>query len=177
MVTFLTFEQRQVKLQRNNKSTIDSSVIILENIIIRLKEATEKFYPIYKLFALHKVLAQILCPEDAEVNQTFCHKFLIVFQLILSNPAHNTKGQVYDLLHNWLKHGLLTSSGFKWQTRRKILTPAFHFNILQQYVQVFNEEADELVSILKQECRKSYVNITAHTTQFTLKTIAGKNSS
>lgn len=92
----------------------------------------------------------------------------------MSNPAHNTKAQLYDLLHNWLNDGLLTSNGLKWQTRRKILTPAFHFNILQDFVQIFNEESQELVNIFKKECKKSYVNVTPHVTQFTLKTIAGK---
>lgn len=91
----------------------------------------------------------------------------------MSNSAHNQKGQIYDLLRNWLKDGLLTSFGSKWQTRRKILTPAFHFSILQQFVQVFNEEAENLVINLRKECSKSYINISPHITLFTLKTIAG----
>jgi cytochrome P450 family 4 len=91
----------------------------------------------------------------------------------MSNPIHNQKGRIYDLLHNWLQDGLLTSSGQKWQTRRKILTPAFHFNILEQFVLVFNEEAEKLVEELKKECNKPYVNVTPHIAQFTLKSIVG----
>lgn len=125
----------------------------------RLREAFRHFYPIYKLYAFHKISANILSPEDCE--------------LIMCNPIHNRKGQVYDLIRWWLKDGLLTSEGPKWQARRKILTPAFHFSILQQFVQIFNEEGEKLVEVLKHECAKSYVNVTPHITQFTLKTIVG----
>lgn len=67
---------------------------------------------------------------------------------------------------------LIVISGLKWQTRRKILTPAFHFSILQQFISIFNEETDKLVEVLKEECYKPYVNVNAHIAQFTLKTIA-----
>nr|KAH0807222.1 hypothetical protein GEV33_015569 [Tenebrio molitor] len=128
-----------------------------ENIFNRLREWRRNFYPMYKFFAVHVIAANILTPEDCE--------------LVMSNPVHSEKGKIYDLLHNWLKDGLLTSNGSKWQTRRRILTPAFHFNILQQFILVFNEEADKLVEAFRSECKKSYINITPHVAQFTLKTI------
>lgn len=70
---------------------------------------------------------------------------------------------MYKLLHVWLGTGLLTSRGDmssncnllitrilgkKWHSRRKILTPAFHFNILRQYVAIFNKETNNLVNEL-----------------------------
>ncbi|XP_044271793.1 cytochrome P450 4c3-like [Tribolium madens] len=128
-----------------------------EGIFNRLREANKNFYPIYKIFAVHRMGANILSPEDCE--------------LVLSNPIHNEKGYIYKLLHQWLKKGLLTSKDQKWQTRRRILTPAFHFNILQQFILVFNEEAEQLVEMLRKECHKPYINITPHISQFTLKSI------
>jgi len=41
--------------------------------------------------------------------------------------------------------GLLLSSGDKWFKHRKMLTPAFHFDILKSYVPVMNEVSHTLL--------------------------------
>ncbi|XP_066146719.1 cytochrome P450 4C1-like isoform X2 [Euwallacea fornicatus] len=52
------------------------------------------------------------------------------------------KSLVYKFLEGWLGQGLLTSTGTKWHSRRKVLTQAFHFNVLQKFLSIFNEETN-----------------------------------
>lgn len=67
------------------------------------------------------------------------------------------KSRLYQYLEGWLSKGLLTSTGSKWQFRRKLLTQAFHFNILQKFMGVFIEETDFLVKKINE------INLTGQT--------------
>ncbi|XP_025997578.1 cytochrome P450 4C1 [Solenopsis invicta] len=62
---------------------------------------------------------------------------------------YTDKSRIYDMFHPWLGTGLLTNGGSKWQSRRKILTPTFHFNILQQFVEILIEEGERMTNSLK----------------------------
>lgn len=60
-----------------------------------------------------------------------------------------TKTSDYNSLKPWLNDGLLISSGSKWLKRRKILTPAFHFSILDIYIDIFDKQTNTLVKNLE----------------------------
>ena len=54
---------------------------------------------------------------------------------VLKEPKHENG---YSLLKPWLGDGLLISQGKKWFRNRRLLTPAFHYEILKPYVEVYN---------------------------------------
>ncbi|KYB27581.1 putative cytochrome P450 4d14-like Protein [Tribolium castaneum] len=58
-------------------------------------------------------------------------------ELLLSNNRILSKSLNYQYARNWLGNGLLISDGDYWRRHRKILTPAFHFEILKQFVETF----------------------------------------
>ena len=49
------------------------------------------------------------------------------------------------ILYTLTGESLLTGSGPKWYRTRRLLTPAFHFDILKPYVKVFCECVDVLL--------------------------------
>ncbi|XP_055676455.1 cytochrome P450 4c3 [Lutzomyia longipalpis] len=91
-----------------------------------------------------------------------------VVEPILGSPKHIDKSSDYNYLHPWLGTGLLTSSGIKWHSRRKILTPAFHFKILEDFIDVFSEQSSILASKLAVEVEKESFNIFPYVTLCTL---------
>jgi len=70
---------------------------------------------------------------------------------------------------------VLNFVGEKWRNRRKILTPAFHFKILEDFIDVFVDQSLILVNKLKREVGKdSGFNIFPYVTLCTLDIICGK---
>ncbi|XP_016064466.1 PREDICTED: cytochrome P450 4V2, partial [Miniopterus natalensis] len=68
---------------------------------------------------------------------------------ILSSSKQLDKSYLYTFLEPWLGLGLLTSTGNKWRSRRKMLTPTFHFTILENFLDIMNEQANILVHKLE----------------------------
>ncbi|XP_075167440.1 uncharacterized protein LOC142239539 [Haematobia irritans] len=59
-------------------------------------------------------------------------------EFILTSNTLLAKSKLYDILHPWLGDSLLTTKGEKWHKHRKIITPSFHFKILQDFYDVMN---------------------------------------
>jgi cytochrome P450 len=72
-----------------------------------------------------------------------------VAEAILTSLKHLKKSNDYDMMKNWLGDGLLLSIGNKWKQRRKVLTPAFHFQILEKFVEVMESHGNVLIEKLE----------------------------
>ncbi|KAL5283680.1 hypothetical protein ACFFRR_006135 [Megaselia abdita] len=67
---------------------------------------------------------------------------------VMKEPDLITKGVYYHFLEDFLGSGLLTSAGNKWHNRRKLLTPSFHFTILERFIDIFRSESGKFVKDL-----------------------------
>lgn len=85
---------------------------------------------------------------------SFGYDYTLVFakpeiaEKILNTQSYADKSSDYDKVAEWVGYGLLISKGEKWFQRRKVLTPGFHFKILESFVRVFNEHSDVLCAKL-----------------------------
>uniref|UniRef100_A0A673X9E3 aromatase n=1 Tax=Salmo trutta TaxID=8032 RepID=A0A673X9E3_SALTR len=63
--------------------------------------------------------------------------------LLLAPASITVKDELfYGFLRPWLGQSLLLSNGEDWSRRRRLLTPAFHFDILKNYVKIFNHSSN-----------------------------------
>ncbi|CAG7726578.1 unnamed protein product, partial [Allacma fusca] len=90
------------------------------------------------------------------VLRTFGMNFVILsdpddIEKLLTSSSHIQKGTTYKFLLPWLGTGLITSQGQKWQKRRKMLTSAFHFRILEDFLVIFDEHANIFVDVLRKD--------------------------
>ncbi|XP_075168008.1 putative cytochrome P450 4d14 [Haematobia irritans] len=82
------------------------------------------------------------------------------FEPIMKSQQVIAKNGIYSILQCWLGQGLLLSSGPKWFSRRKIITPTFHFKILDEFVEIFDQQSRILIQRLQRKADgKTVVNM------------------
>ncbi|XP_074162470.1 cytochrome P450 4F11-like isoform X2 [Sminthopsis crassicaudata] len=76
----------------------------------------------------------------------------------------------YGFFEPWLGDGLLLSQGDKWNRHRRLLTPAFHFDILKPYIKIFNKSTDIMHMKWRHLCVGSSIrlNVFEHISLMTL---------
>jgi cytochrome P450 len=66
------------------------------------------------------------------------------------------------------------SAGQRWATHRKLLTPAFHFKVLENFVDVFNRNGKILVEKLSSHVNGREFDVTQYMTLCALDDISGE---
>lgn len=83
--------------------------------------------------------------------------------------------QIDNSINFYFHLNFFLSTGEKWKTRRKLLTPTFHFRILHDFVEVFNKQAGILAKKLEVHADgKTVVNVFSDIALCTLDVICGK---
>ncbi|XP_055923353.1 cytochrome P450 4d1-like [Eupeodes corollae] len=95
-------------------------------------------------------------------------------EVVLGTTKFNDKATLYKTMIPWLNEGLLISRGKKWFKRRKIITPAFHFKILEQFIEVFDQGGIKLVEQLRTQIDKEAFDFYSFVSTCTLDIICGK---
>ncbi|XP_075166025.1 putative cytochrome P450 4p3 [Haematobia irritans] len=115
-------------------SNFDLLSMNLEQIFYYTRNFASSFKRAYVQYFLLTPIYNVIDANDAE--------------LVLNDSRLLSKGVFYTFLHSFLKTGLLTSTDKKWHNRRRLLTPAFHFNILAQFMDIFKRESIKFVDTL-----------------------------
>nr|QIQ19499.1 cytochrome P450 [Sogatella furcifera] len=107
----------------------------------------------------------------------FFHPVIIVqspdaVQAILSRKfKHAEKGFIYKGLQPLLGEGLITSKDEKWHSHRKLITPTFHFNILESFLEVFVSRTRDFMVDLQEAAvaaNGGFIDVSPHTRRLTL---------
>ncbi|KAG5347293.1 C4AC3 protein, partial [Acromyrmex charruanus] len=75
--------------------------------------------------------------------------------------------------HFKIVHCVVHVLGTMWQSQRKTLTPTFHFNILQRFVEIFDKESKNMVKSLKNAKGAVVKDLSSFISEYTLNGICG----
>ena len=81
------------------------------------------------------------------------------FETVMTSQKHITKSPDYAFLHPWLGTGLLNSTGEKWHSRRKMITPTFHFKILEDFLTIMNDQSKIMTDLLSSVDKDETIDI------------------
>ncbi|XP_040268461.1 cholesterol 24-hydroxylase-like [Bufo bufo] len=142
-----------MKMMRNSEIIYDSFF-----------EWIERYGPVIRLNALHKVMIFVVSPEGVK-------EFLL-------SPKY-TKDDFYDILHNlfgarFMGRSLLAAQNYDhWHKQRRIMDPAFKKANLLESLGIFDEKAEELMDRLTEKADwKSQVGMHNMMNRVTLDVIA-----
>lgn len=70
-------------------------------------------------------------------------------EIILKNSENIDKGSNYRFMVPFLGNGLVLATGQHWHSHRKMISPTFHFTMLDKFTEVFSRRAQDLADFVK----------------------------
>lgn len=80
-------------------------------------------------------------------------------EAILGSNKTLRKPFQYNFLSGWIGQGLLVNIPTAWRPRRKLLTPAFHYDILKDFVGVYNRHGRTLLGKFEKLVGQGYTDV------------------
>jgi cytochrome P450 len=90
----------------------------------------------YQWAEQYSPICQLRCAFDGAL--LCCHPDVARLILVRGDPK---EPETYKAVRTWLGDSILLSHGPQWHRKRKMLTPAFHLDVLRSYVTALNEAA------------------------------------
>ncbi|XP_064459126.1 cytochrome P450 4V2-like [Ornithodoros turicata] len=143
------------------------------SIMFEMWERMSRMDPSLKVTAKNYHISGIFNYLESKFDEIIDHDFTVVYfglqpfllgttpdtvEAILTNSQNLNKPFLYNMLKPWVGTGILTSDKELWRTKRKAITPAFHFKILDDYVPVMNRRALQLVQRLRAQDLGEYID-------------------
>jgi cytochrome P450 len=129
--------------------------------LARLSRYFAEFGDIYRVFA----------PSRGVYNYVINHPDDIK-RVLLTNHRNYTKGEGMDRVKILLGNGIMTSEGDFWRNQRRMMQPAFHRRVIDQFSALIREVNDKFAARWAEKAaRAEAVNLSDDTSELTLEIV------
>lgn len=80
-------------------------------------------------------------------------------EIVLNSPASLDKGASYRFIEAFLGLGLITAGGRMWRQHRKLLQPAFAYQVTSKFTPIINKHVRVMMARLREHCGGAPVDI------------------
>jgi cytochrome P450 len=129
--------------------------------LVRLRRYFAQFGDVYRVFA----------PARGVYNYVINHPDDIK-RVLLSNHRNYTKGEGMDRVKILLGNGIMTSEGDFWRRQRRMMQPAFHRRVIDQFSALIREVNDKFAARWAEKAaRAEAVNVGDDASELTLEIV------
>src|ERR1700688_325798 len=129
--------------------------------LTRLQDYFARFGDVYRIFA----------PARGVYNYVINHPEDIK-RVLLTNHRNYTKGEGMDRVKILLGNGIMTSEGAFWRRQRRMMQPAFHRRVIDQFSTLISEVNEKFAQRWAEQCaRGESVNVSSDTSELTLEIV------
>lgn len=174
IIALLSFLYIYLSIRKSRKSKIDipgpKPLFLFGNTLDFVLKPTYEWLDVFAKYL--KTYGNIVRVYDGPFSSFVLVADPKFMEFVLSSTKYIDKTYQYEYLRGWLGYGLIVSTGHRWKTFRRILTPAFHFSVLEHFIEVFNSAGQIFIDKLKTEVGKQSVDISDYVGRYALDVIS-----